>query len=124
MPTDSFSRLIRRLWPGRPYRWAEVDDLANWLKEEGRVVVVDVRGPDEFTGPLGHIAGAQNLPIEQLPNRIHELETLKDRLVVLVCRTDKRSAMAAASLQAAGFRDVRVLRGGMQQWNRDGLAVA
>jgi rhodanese-related sulfurtransferase len=123
MPTASLSRLIRRLWPAKPHLWAEVDDLASWI-QAGRVAVVDVRGPDEFTGPLGHIAGARNLPIETLANRIHEIETLKNELVVLVCRTDKRSAMAAANLHAAGFRNVRVLRGGMQQWNRDGLPVA
>jgi rhodanese-related sulfurtransferase len=43
--------------------------------------------------------------------------------LVVVCRTDKRSASAAALLRDAGFRDVQVLRGGMERWNRHGLPV-
>jgi rhodanese-related sulfurtransferase len=43
---------------------------------------------------------------------------------VLVCKTDKRSASAAALLEAAGFRDVFVLRGGMVCWNEAGMPVA
>jgi rhodanese-related sulfurtransferase len=42
------------------------------------------------------------------------------RPIVVVCRTDKRSAKAASILQEAGFQDVRVLRGGMERWNNLG----
>jgi rhodanese-related sulfurtransferase len=82
-----------------------------------------VRGPDEFTGPLGHIADAANLPVGELPQRLMEINALKNRPVVLVCRTDRRSATAATLLRDAGFRDVGVLRGGMEQWNEKGLSV-
>jgi rhodanese-related sulfurtransferase len=60
-----------------------------------------------------------NLPVGALPNRLMEIKALADRPIILVCRTDKRSAGAAAILREAGFRDVRVLRGGMQQWNQE-----
>ena len=43
--------------------------------------------------------------------------------IVLVCRTDKRSAAAARTLRAAGFTQVSVLRRGMEQWNEAGLPV-
>ena len=85
--------------------------------------MIDVRGPDEFTGPLGHIADASNMPVDKLPQRIMEISALKDRPVILVCRTDKRSTTAATLLRDAGFRDVGVLRGGMEQWNQKGLPV-
>jgi rhodanese-related sulfurtransferase len=52
-----------------------------------------------------------------------EINAHKDKRVIVVCKTDKRSASAATMLSAGGFRDVRVLRGGMEQWIRDGLAV-
>jgi len=52
-----------------------------------------------------------------------EINALKNRPVVLVCRTDRRSATAATLLRDAGFRDVGVLRGGMEQWNEKGLSV-
>jgi rhodanese-related sulfurtransferase len=42
---------------------------------------------------------------------------------VLVCRTDKRSAVAARTLRTAGFSQVSVLRRGMERWNQIGLPV-
>jgi rhodanese-related sulfurtransferase len=118
--TQPFRDDHQRHPPGRS-GWIEVDELANRLKGGG-IAVIDVRGPDEFTGPLGHIAGALNLPVGELPGRLTEINALHDKPVILVCRTDKRSASAAALLRDAGFRDVRVLRGGMERWNRTGAA--
>jgi uncharacterized membrane protein YdjX (TVP38/TMEM64 family)/rhodanese-related sulfurtransferase len=110
-------RLIRRLrGDGKP-RWIEAEELADRLKDGASLAMIDVRGPDEFTGPLGHIAGALNLPVGELADRLTEIKALKDRPTILVCRTDKRSVNAAALLCDAGFRDVSVLRGGMEQWN-------
>jgi uncharacterized membrane protein YdjX (TVP38/TMEM64 family)/rhodanese-related sulfurtransferase len=117
-------RLVRRVRAEKSVHWIEVAELAPRLKGAAGVTVIDVRGPDEFTGPLGHIPNARNLPLSELPHRIEELEFLTEAPVVLVCRTDKRSASAAALLDAAGFRDVAVLRGGMVHWNETGLPVA
>ncbi len=103
--------------------WIEPGNLAERLGRDPKPVVVDVRGSDEFNGPLGHIANALNLPVGQLPNRLTEIGELEDRTVILVCRTDKRSANAAAVLGEAGFHHARVLRGGMEGWNRHGLPV-
>ena len=114
-------RLARRL-RGEKFQWIDVGALTDRLREGG-ITVVDVRGPDEFDGALGHIAPALNLPLGELPNRLIEIRASRDLPVILVCRTDKRSASAATILSDAGFRDVRVLRGGMEQWNRDGLPV-
>jgi uncharacterized membrane protein YdjX (TVP38/TMEM64 family)/rhodanese-related sulfurtransferase len=113
-------RLVRRLRGEGAAQWIEIDGLAGRLGKGG-VTVIDVRGPDEFGGPLGHIAGAQNMPLAELAGRLVEIAAARDETVVVVCRTDKRSAKAAALLRAAGFRDVRVLRGGMEQWTRTGL---
>ena len=43
--------------------------------------------------------------------------------IVLVCKTDRRSARAAAELLAAGVSDVAVLRGGTDGWHARGLAL-
>ena len=112
-------RLVRRLQGGGEPRWNGAEALASRLKDGADMTVIDVRGPDEFSGPLGHIPDALNLPVGALPNRLMEIKALADRPIILVCRTDKRSASAAAVLREAGFRDVRVLRGGMQQWNQE-----
>lgn len=117
-------RLLRRLKTGENVRWMDVGELAPRLDGAKAIAVIDVRGPDEFTGPLGHIPEARNVPLAELPCRIEELVSLTQTPVVLVCRTDKRSASAAALLEEAGFRDVVVLRGGMVRWNEAGLLVA
>jgi uncharacterized membrane protein YdjX (TVP38/TMEM64 family)/rhodanese-related sulfurtransferase len=116
-------RLARRLRGQQQPQWIEVDELANRLKKSPAIAVIDVRGLDEFTGPLGHIAEASNMPLGDLSKRLVEIDALKDRTVILVCRTDKRSTTAATLLRDAGFRDVRVLRGGMEQWNQKGLPI-
>jgi rhodanese-related sulfurtransferase len=116
-------RAVRRLRGGEAPGWIEGDELARRLEESSGVAVVDVRRPEEFNGPLGHIANARNVPVIELPQRLRELDALKEHSVVLVCRTDRRSASAAALLRDAGFGDVRVLRGGMVQWNQNGRPV-
>lgn len=115
-------RLVRRLRRPEP-RWIEVADLADEVSER-HPVVVDVRGPDEFIGPLGHIAGSVNLPLDDLSGRLSGIKPLEDKSIILVCRTDRRSAGAAALLREAGFHDVRVLRGGMEAWSGAGRPVA
>jgi uncharacterized membrane protein YdjX (TVP38/TMEM64 family)/rhodanese-related sulfurtransferase len=114
-------RLIGRL--RRSFAWIGVNELKRRLDCGDAVAVIDVRGPDEFTGALGHIATARNIPIAELDGRLAEIAGLERAPIVLVCRTDKRSAAAAHTLHAAGFSQVSVLRQGMQQWNEAGLPV-
>ena len=93
-----------------------VDALQGRIAAGEAVTVLDVRGPDEYHGELGHIAGSLNVPLGDLPGRLGELRALQQQPIVIVCRTDVRSARAAALLRGAGFRRVDVLRGGMTEW--------
>ena len=103
--------------------WIEPSDLGGRLAGSGAPIVIDVRGPDEFTGPLGHIPDAHNMPVGMLPEQLRELGPLKDKEIVLVCRTDRRSGASSTMLRKAGFRNVQVLRGGMERWNQEGRAI-
>lgn len=114
-------RLIRRL-RGDQNRWIDSSALADRLCDGG-ITIVDVRGPDEFTGPLGHIDTALNIPLGELSGRLTEISAFQALPVIVVCKTDKHSASAASALSEAGFGDVSVLRGGMEQWKRDGLPI-
>jgi uncharacterized membrane protein YdjX (TVP38/TMEM64 family)/rhodanese-related sulfurtransferase len=105
-----------------PVVWIRAGELRHRLDNKEGVTVVDVREPVEFTGALGHIPGARNLPMSELSSRVSELAG-RERSLVLVCRTDKRSATAARLLREAGFAHVAVLRSGMEQWNKEGLPV-
>ncbi len=104
--------------------WVEPGDLGDRLARNGAPIVIDVREPDEFVGNLGHIPDARNMPVGKLPERLRELGSSKNREIVLVCRTDRRSGASSAVLRKAGFRSVQVLRGGMERWNQEGRAIA
>jgi rhodanese-related sulfurtransferase len=119
--TPSLLRLIERLRGS--FAWIEASEFKRRLDHGEAMTIIDVRGPDEFTGPLGHIATARNIPVAELEARLAELAGLEGEPIVLVCRTDKRSATAARTLRAAGFARVSVLRRGMEQWNETGYAV-
>lgn len=56
-------------------------------------------------------------------DRRHRDEFDPDRSLILYCSTGERSAIAAATLRTMGYRDVRVLEGGMEAWKREGLPV-
>lgn len=104
--------------PSEP-RWVDVAALQRQLADDPPLLL-DVRGPEEFGGPLGHIEGARNVPLPELA--AHESEiAAAGRPVVCVCLTDKRSAAAALQLTAAGVGEVSVLRGGMKAWREAGL---
>jgi uncharacterized membrane protein YdjX (TVP38/TMEM64 family)/rhodanese-related sulfurtransferase len=105
------------------FTWIEANELKRRLDSGEAVTVIDVRGPGEFTGSLGHIATARNIPVAEVNSRLAELTGLKRAPLILVCLTDKRSATAARKLRAAGFTQVSVLRHGMEQWNAAGLPV-
>jgi len=114
-------RLIARLRSS--FTWIEANELKRRLDRGEAIAIVDVRAADEFTGLLGHIAGARNIPVAELSQRLPELVGLEGRPIVLVCRTDKRSATAARTLHAVEFAQIGVLRLGMEQWNASGLPV-
>jgi rhodanese-related sulfurtransferase len=114
----ALTRLFRTK-PPEPV-WLEVAALRDHLASASAPLVIDVRGPDEFDGPLGHIEGSLNVPLLALAAHYPEI-VAAGRPVVCVCLTDKRSAAAAAQLAAAGLGNVTVLRGGMKAWREAGL---
>jgi sulfur dioxygenase len=110
-------------WAHLRYSFAGVWEIEPLGLEELQVPVqiLDVREEEEFTGPLGHIAGAVLIPLGQLGARIDELR--RDRPIVAVCRAGGRSAQATAILQQAGFADIANLNGGMLRWRAEGHPV-
>ncbi len=107
------------LWEIEP---RALDELRATGTAAASVQVLDVREPDEFNGALGHIPGAQLLPLAEVAARCDELD--RSRPVVVVCRSGARSARAVAILTKAGFSDVANLAGGMLRWRVEGGAVS
>lgn len=83
--------------------------------------IVDVREPSEFTGPLGHIPGAELVPLATVERAARDWA--KDEALVLVCRSGARSAKAAATLVHLGFRTVFNLEGGTQAHASAGFPI-
>jgi sulfur dioxygenase len=101
----------------------KVPELSSeWLREHlSEVLVLDVREPDEYRGELGHIPGAELVPLQALSGATSSLPT--DRPLVTVCRSGGRSGKAALGLLEHGFTRVASLAGGMTGWSQRGLAV-
>jgi uncharacterized membrane protein YdjX (TVP38/TMEM64 family)/rhodanese-related sulfurtransferase len=114
-------RLFRRL-RGHETGWIDTAELQRRLASQNAPMVIDVRQPEEFCGPPGHLPGAVNVPLADIEGHATELAS-RHRPIVLVCKTDRRSARAAETLQAAGLREVVVLRGGTDGWHQQGLAL-
>lgn len=100
-----------------------VDELKRRLDAGEKLLLLDVRSAADFAGEKGHIAGALNIPLEELAARQGELESRREQPVLLVCTTDRRSSKAAAQLAAAGFAQVQVVQGGMSAWRERGWPV-
>lgn len=98
------------------------------LDNEDDLLLLDVRGPEEFTGELGHIEGAVLVPLADLQGRLaalgEQLAGHKSTPVITICRTDNRSPKAAELLRKAGFANVAYLAGGMSRWKAEGLPVS
>jgi glyoxylase-like metal-dependent hydrolase (beta-lactamase superfamily II)/rhodanese-related sulfurtransferase len=91
--------------------------LAEWLAGKrpdagAAPIVVDVRSEAEHAG--GHIAGALNIPLTHLDERIAQIPA--GRAVAVHCEGGYRSAIAASLLQKLGRRDVHDMVGGYMAW--------
>lgn len=110
-------------WALLNFSFAGIWEIVPQALEEkiGEVQIVDVREPAEFTGGLGHIAGARLIPLGELQARADEIG--RDRPIVTVCRAGSRSAQAFNLLRQSGFQNVANLAGGMLRWRAEGFPV-
>ncbi len=88
-------------------------ELAEWLERSDRPFLLDVRNPYEVA--IASIPGTDKLiPIDQLPERINELDPSRE--MVVYCRSGARSGRAVELLKSVGFRKVKNLVGGILRW--------
>ncbi len=84
-------------------------------------LLLDVRQPDEYAEVRA--PNSMLIPIGLIQSRIGDLESYRDKPVAVICRSGRRSARAVQQLQAAGFRQVVNVEGGMNSWESAGLPV-
>lgn len=100
-----------------------VDQLKQKLDSGEDVLLLDVRPLDAYNGDLGHIRQARHIPLNELPQRLNELDDYQEKPVITICRTDRMSSQAAQLLAQKGFADVHVVKQGMVDWNKNGYPV-
>lgn len=98
----------------------DVTQLKQKLDQKERLLLLDVRTPDEFTND-GHVAGARLIPLQELSQRINELP--KDQPIACICRSGNRSQTACQQLQQLGFTSLMNVEGGMRAWAQAGYPV-
>jgi rhodanese-related sulfurtransferase len=86
---------------------------AKQLIDNNEVIVLDVRTPDEFQG--GHIPNSTLIPLQELENRLTELN--KGESYLVVCRSGNRSTKASEILTGNGFSKIYNMTGGMNNWS-------
>lgn len=101
-----------------------MDDLSDRLNSGQDLLLLDVRSGEDYQGALGHISVAQNIPLESLESSLSQLMPFKQKTIAIICTTERRSRKAAELLGRHGFSNVKVVTGGMQQWNKAGLPLS
>jgi rhodanese-related sulfurtransferase len=89
----------------------EPQEVERLLQEGKHLNIIDVRENDEVV--QGMIPNATHIPLGEIPNRIHELDSNKE--YVMVCRSGKRSEKACEILASNQFAVVN-MTGGMLSW--------
>lgn len=101
----------------------DVKNVKQKIDTQEDILLLDVRSKEDYVGEQGHIKGSVLIPVEELEQRLSEIEDFQEKTVMTICRTDKRSAKAAQVLTKHGFADVHVIRNGMTAWNEAGYPI-
>jgi rhodanese-related sulfurtransferase len=104
-------RGLKELSPAQAVPWINNPDA----------VVIDVSVAADFN--KGHIVDARNLPASRLAKPDSEILKLKDKKLLIVCKSGPTAVSAATSLLKMGASDIAVLKGGMLQWRNDQFPV-
>ena len=113
---QELSPLASDMWAPVYRRYGVPEVQVDWLRSNmnKRYRLIDVRNPSEFTGPLGHITGAELVPLATLSSVSVAWDP--EQPVILICHSGKRSGRGATLLEQKGFEKVASLVGGMVAW--------
>jgi len=106
-------------WGEGDYGEVTVQEASNLIADKPELVVLDVRTVSEFNE--GHIEGAVNIPVEELSNRLTELD--KNDELLVYCRTGNRSATAVGILEDTGFTKIYHMHEGISVWVQQGYPI-
>jgi rhodanese-related sulfurtransferase len=107
----------------RPFSKVRPGVAFEMLRDTPGIPVLDLRTRFEFTGPIGHVKGARNVPLEELPSFLERLAPLKDRTFLFYCGHGECGEEGLEILRRAGFREAILMDGGIDAWVMDGYGT-
>ncbi len=89
---------------------------------QGDTSVVDISAAADFS--RGHLSGAKNIALSRINDTDAEINKIKSKPVLVVCKNGNTAHQAAAQLVKLGAANVAVLKGGITQWQADQFPLA
>jgi rhodanese-related sulfurtransferase len=84
------------------------------MKKSQRAILIDVRSKQEYKEY--HLAGAICIPTYEIANKIPQIITEKEQVIIVYCQCGVRSKKAIALLNKMGYRNVYEIQGGLDNW--------
>jgi phage shock protein E len=100
------------------FKAVQPEEFLTKIKNDKNGLLIDVREKFEFR--KGHLQNAKNLPVSKGYKKIINT-TDKNIPILLYCKSDPRSRKVAIKLYDAGFRNLYLLKGGINNWSRKGF---
>ena len=98
---------------GAVYMNITAEEAKQIMESEEGYIILDVREKDEYDA--GHIPGAILIPYTQIEEKAEEVLTDKDQLILVYCRSGRRSKIAAEALAELGYTNIKEF-GGIIDW--------
>lgn len=124
------SAIERRLERRPEFRRVSPNIAFEMMRDSPGLEVVDLREPEEFGGPSGHLRGARNLPLADLDRLLRdfahyrELAPLRGATFLVYCREpDSCGEEGMRRFVAAGYVGAVMIDGGIEAWTREGYGV-
>lgn len=91
-----------------------IEEAKEIIESQEDLIILDVRTKEEFDA--GHIEGAIQIPVEELKNRVSEIEEYKDEPLLVYCRSGNRSSKAVDILVDNDFTNIKHMNQGYMNW--------
>jgi rhodanese-related sulfurtransferase len=105
-----------------PFRVVSPPVANEIVRDAPEVFILDLRSPEEFQGPKGHLRNALNIPLARLPYRLLELRGYRGETFLVYCGSDAcgRAGMRIL-VENSEFQDAILIAGGIDGWLRSGF---
>ncbi|MES2372980.1 MAG: rhodanese-like domain-containing protein [Bacteroidota bacterium] len=106
------------------FKTVYINDLCDSLRKNPDRLILDVRSPEEFSDTsssaslnIGHLKGAKNIDVNEVKNRLSELQPYKNKPIFVICSHSQRSRVCSKMLADSGFTNVINVNGAMTEFN-------